>query len=41
MRSKWVYVVDRGVWSYGRGILAIRKITAEMLTNGILGNRSN
>jgi ferric citrate transport system substrate-binding protein len=41
VKNKRVYVVDRGVWSYGRGILAIRRITAEMLTNGILGNRSN
>lgn len=38
VKNKRVYVVDRGVWSYGRGIIAIRKITAEMLQNGILGN---
>jgi ferric citrate transport system substrate-binding protein len=38
VKNKRVYVVDRGIWSYGRGILAIRQITREMLQNGILGN---
>jgi ferric citrate transport system substrate-binding protein len=41
VKNNRVYVVDRGVWSYGRGILAIRQITREMLQNGILGNRPN